>query len=261
VIRIKKPTKAPAVLRNQGKKATQQLCKEYQEDPTAPTKWKFDPGIYAAKPVKDELRKAQHDKCAFCESKISHVAYGDVEHFRPKAGCRQKRKDPLITPGYYWLAYDWRNLLFCCQICNQRNKGHHFPLADAACRARSHLDDIKNEQPLFIHPAEEDPNEFLEFNQEYLRAIDGNPRGKVTIDTLGLNRELIAERRRDVLAELRLLIGVRAEFEREVAQQSNPSWEEQIGKINRHLDRCAADSAEYASMVRAMFKSRARASK
>ena len=58
----------------------------------------------------------------FCESKVSHIAYGDVEHFRPKAGYRQRPEDPLVQPGYYWLAYEWSNLLFCCQLCNQRFK-------------------------------------------------------------------------------------------------------------------------------------------
>ena len=54
--------------------------------------------------VKDALREAQHGKCAFCESKISHIAHGDVEHFRPKAGYRQNPEDPLVQPGYYWLS-------------------------------------------------------------------------------------------------------------------------------------------------------------
>jgi hypothetical protein len=49
----------------------------------------FDGTLYGAVSVKKALRKAQHDKCAFCESKIAHVAYGDVEHFRPKAGVMQ----------------------------------------------------------------------------------------------------------------------------------------------------------------------------
>lgn len=209
VIRIKKPTKAPGVLQTRGKQATRKLCAEFDGDPSVPTRWKFQKSVYAAASVKSALRKAQHDKCAFCESKISHVAYGDVEHFRPKAGFRQKPEDPLAQPGYYWLAYDWTNLLFCCQICNQRQKGNLFPLIDHARRAKSHHDDIKNEQPLFIHPPEEEPQEFLEFHEEYLCATHGNKRGTVTIDVLGLNRELIAERRNDALAVLTALIECR----------------------------------------------------
>ena len=78
-----------------------------------------------------------------------HIAYGDVEHYRPKAGYRQDAEDPLGRPGYYWLAYEWSNLLFCCQICNQRFKRNLFPLVDPARRAETHHDDLSSEQPLF----------------------------------------------------------------------------------------------------------------
>ena len=105
--------------------------------------------------------------------------------FDPKRGIDRDPRDPLVQPGYYWLAYEWSNLLFCCQLCNQRFKRNHFPLADETKRARSHHEDIKNEQPLLIHPAQDDPGMFLEFNEEYLRAINGNQRGKATIEILG----------------------------------------------------------------------------
>ncbi len=192
MIRIKKPKQAPDILRKRGVKAARQFREQYDADPEAHKGWSFDSGIYGAKSVKNALQKAQHDKCAFCESKVSHIAYGDVEHFRPKAGYRQGPNDPLVRPGYYWLAYEWSNLLFCCQLCNQRFKGNHFPLIDDTQRAKSHHDDIKNEQPLFIHPAIEDPSDFLEFDKEYLCAIDDNARGKATIEALGLNRDKLA---------------------------------------------------------------------
>jgi uncharacterized protein (TIGR02646 family) len=260
VIRIKKPTQAPAVLQSRGSKATQQLCAEYDGDPRSRRRWKFDSKLYGAKSVKAALQKAQHDKCAFCESKISHIAYGDVEHFRPKAGYRQKPTEPIRKPGYYWLAYDWTNLLFCCQICNQRNKGNHFPLINDANRARSHHDDIKHEQPLFINPADEDPREFLEFREEYVCATDGNSRGAQTIDVLGLNRELIAERRGDLLAKLKILIVCREQLKAKPGGHPDPLSKNHIAMINAHLERCASDSAEYAAMVRALLKNPMRTS-
>ncbi len=84
----------------------------------------------------------QHDKCAFCESKVSAIAYGDVEHFRPKAGYQQSHDDDLQRPGYYWLAYEWSNLFFSCSICNQQGKRNVFPLANPRRRATCHRDDI-----------------------------------------------------------------------------------------------------------------------
>ena len=254
MIRIKKPIKPPAIFQTKGEKAIKELGEQYDANSDAYKGWTFDSRIYGATSVKTALRKAQHDKCAFCESKVTHIAYGDVEHFRPKAGYRQHLRAPLAQPGYYWLAYDWSNLLFSCQICNQRHKRNYFPLVDAKKRARSHHDDVTEEQPLFIHPAEEDPHEFLEFNEEYLRPIGGNKRGEVTIEVLGLNRELIAERRRDVLAVLQPLIEIRELLASEFAKEPNPKWANQIAAIDGNLNQCTSDSGEYAAMVRALMK-------
>ncbi len=73
--------------------------------------FQFKKSIYANKVVKDALVVAQHSKCAFCESAFLHVAFGAVEHFRPKSGVKQRASDPLSRPGYFWLAYEWSNLL------------------------------------------------------------------------------------------------------------------------------------------------------
>ena len=89
--------------------------------------------------------------------------------------------------------------LFCCQLCNQTVQGQPLPARRRHSAGESHHDDIESEEPLLINPAIEDPASFLEFDEEYVRAIDGNPRGKATIEILGLNREEIVEKRRDVL--------------------------------------------------------------
>jgi uncharacterized protein (TIGR02646 family) len=255
VIWIDKPTKAPGILRDRGVKAARQFCEQYDTDPEAYKGWIFDSGLYGSKSVKNALQKAQYGKCAFCESKVSHIAYGDVEHFRPKAGYRQGPDDPLVRPGYYWLAYEWSNVLFCCQLCNQRFKGNQFPLLDATQRAKSHHDDMKNEQPLFIHPAIEDPSMFLEFRAEYLRATGGNLRGKATIEVLGLNREELVELRRDVLRPIKALINCRALIANQFAADPQPVSAEMLAEIDAQLIQCARDSAQYAAMVRAALGS------
>jgi 5-methylcytosine-specific restriction endonuclease McrA len=73
------------------------------------------------KKAKAQLKAETFGKCAYCEAPTSTVAYGDVEHFRPKS-------------VYWWLAYCYDNYLFSCQICNQQYKRHHFPLRDGAER-------------------------------------------------------------------------------------------------------------------------------
>ena len=146
------------------------------------------------------------EECAFCESKIGHVAYGDVEHFRPKAGFRQRPTDPLTKPGYYWLAYEWANLLLSCQICNQRHKRNLFPLQAPEARARSHRDDVGRERPLLIDPSKADPERHISFRSEVAYAVEGSVLGKTTIEALGLNREVLRERRMELLVKLEDLI-------------------------------------------------------
>ena len=112
-------------------------------------KFTFSDSIYNHETVKEALILAQHGKCCFCEMKIADE--GDVEHFRPKSGYRQRTGDRLGRPGYYWLAYEWSNLLLACSSCNQRFKRNLFPLADPSQRAESHAADINLEEPLLIN--------------------------------------------------------------------------------------------------------------
>ena len=99
MIHIQKPNAAPRILRNRGVTQTDADEAAYDgapQDYRSGTKtFQFNRDIYAAKSVKNALLKAQHDKCCFCEAKVTHVAYGDVEHFRPKADFRQNPNDPL----------------------------------------------------------------------------------------------------------------------------------------------------------------------
>lgn len=86
MIRIKKSDEAPEVLRRRGIPATGELCDQIDADPGAHRSFEFDGRIYGHRSVKDALRKAQHDKCALCESKVTHIAYGDVEPRFPWPG-------------------------------------------------------------------------------------------------------------------------------------------------------------------------------
>src|SRR3989338_502809 len=54
---------------------------------------------------KAALSAASFDKCVYCESKVSHVYYGDVEHIKPKS----------VYPD---LEFVWENLGYVCARCN-----------------------------------------------------------------------------------------------------------------------------------------------
>jgi hypothetical protein len=73
-----------------------------------------------------------HGKCAYCETHIEGFL-GDAEHFRPKGRVSVKSEDgdtkiimvvdenneEIAHPGYFWLAYNWKNLLPSCELCNR----------------------------------------------------------------------------------------------------------------------------------------------
>ena len=74
------------------------------------------------KPAKAQLLAETGDKCAYCEASISTVAFGDVDHYRPKS-------------SYWWLAYCYDNYLASCQLCNQRFKKEAFPIQNRKMRS------------------------------------------------------------------------------------------------------------------------------
>ena len=235
----------PDILTSKGVAATNQLKADFDN---GTIKFEIDPKIYGDKSVKEKLSELQNNKCCFCESKIGHISYGDVEHFRPKGGWVQEN-ETINTPGYYWLAYHWDNLLLSCSICNQRHKKNHFPLLPNSKRALNHNCSIVDEQPIFIHPVTENPENFIEFNEEVAVSID-DMRGKTTIEKLGLNRPLLNEERKsklDKIKDIYILSQNTPVFPPEIKQTA-------ISIISSYFEESKKDETEYASMLRSFFR-------
>lgn len=258
MIRIIRPPSPPAILLRRGRQATEALQEAFD---AAPDKYlsgeltfgeDFDARIYGAPSVKDALRAMQHRKCAFCESSFGHVAYGDVEHFRPKSGYNQRVEEPLGRPGYYWLAYDWDNLFFSCQLCTQRFKQNLFPLENPQQRARSHHEDILLEKPLLLNPAIHEPADFLSFHRETVYPINKNPLAQTTIEILGLNRDELIERRRLHLRSIYWLAELRQIYaERMATAAAPPNLQAQFEQLNRDWESLTHETAEFSAMARA----------
>jgi len=244
VIRIRKPDAAPQILGDRGAALTAELCSKVD----AGERPSFDRDVYGAAEVKQALGAAQHDKCCFCESKLGHAQFGDVEHFRPK-GSAQQRADAQPTKGYYWLAYTWENLYLSCAVCNQRHKRGLFPLVNPDRRVTSHHEsaDLEAEQPLFVDPGNEDPMAFIEFRREYATAVEGNVRGSETIEALQLNRPALVERRRERRQDLLAWMIVLAATIRSGLPEDERY---RVMKVLETVIAKAADSGEYASMTR-----------
>jgi uncharacterized protein (TIGR02646 family) len=258
MIRIRKPRQGPEILRKRGREETRHLCQAFDAEAAAyrsgGKRFEFDQSLYGATSVKSALRKAQHDKCTFCESKITLIAYGDVEHFRPKAGFVQQEGDTLSRPGYYWLAYAWSNLFLACPLCNQRFKRNVFPLRDPTRRARSHHDEITEEEPLLIDPSSIDPEKHIRWQREYPEAIVGSQEGQATIDLLGLQRAELAEFRRQHLRTLTFLREALLEYRQQRrARPLSASARSFLRRLEIRIQELTRDDAPYAAMTRAYF--------
>ena len=142
--------------------------------PQCPNKYALEAGNFKHPENKAALRNASFDKCMYCESKVTHIDYGDVEHIKPKS------KFPDLT-------YEWSNLGYACGRCNRSGKG----------------DKYDND---FIDPYQDDPENYLFPSGSIIFAREGNKRGEITIDFVKLNRPELLEKRTYRLEKIRPLI-------------------------------------------------------
>jgi uncharacterized protein (TIGR02646 family) len=207
MVRITKTPEGPKGLTTKGAAAQKLVCADYDACPKdyntgRKTLPKSRNGIYGSSAVKQMLMKAHHNKCCYCEQVFGAPRDLAVEHFRPKSGARQARRGKeTYHPGYYWLAYDWDNLLLSCHECNSTYKQILFPLVNPKRRARSHHKNIALERPLFVHPALQDPRDHIRFHEDSPKHL--TEIGRVTIEEIGLDRPLLREARLKELKRLR----------------------------------------------------------
>jgi 5-methylcytosine-specific restriction endonuclease McrA len=142
-----------------------------------------------------------HGKCVYCESPLRVDGWDQLDHFRPKKAVLGINRKPveigkLRHPGYYWLAYDWQNLVPSCAICNQQ-KGAIFPLLHGSRHALT-PEDVGSELPVLIHPALE--TEKPETHFEYVPKTGAlklkTERARAIDEIVKLNREGLFDARR-----------------------------------------------------------------
>jgi len=146
--------------------------------PDCPNESALSSGNYKHPDNKNVLKNASHDKCMYCESKISHVYYGDIEHIKPKS-------------KYPSLKYEWSNLGFVCSKCNGIKKDEYL------------------EDTPYINPYEEEPTDHLLALGAFIMQKRGSERGEITISEelgIGLNRTQLLEKRNERLKSIQKAI-------------------------------------------------------
>jgi hypothetical protein len=141
--------------------------------PNCPHPDALDNGNYKHHLNKQALKEASSDKCMYCESKISHIDFAHVEHFKPKA----EDKFPE-------LEFEWTNLGYACPKCNN-NKSDKF----------------HNGSP-YIDPYSEEPSEYFLAHGTWLFVKQGCERADLSIRDIGLNRPELLEKRLEKITEI-----------------------------------------------------------
>ena len=167
---------------------------------------------YRHEGIKNVLVEMFAGKCAYCESKILHIDYGDIEHFKPKSKYPKE-------------AVKWENLLLSCKRCNSAAyKGDKFP--------------SQSEGGLLVNPCDDEPNDHFrfEFDKEMQLAIviGKTKRGETSEKIYGLNKPDLLKQRSTQIRRLVLLAAYYATDER----------------VKNVLDEAAEGTSEYAAFAR-----------
>ncbi len=218
------------------------------------------------KKAKPRLLAETGGKCAYCEAPTHEVAFGDVEHYRPKS-------------VYWWLAYSYDNYLASCQLCNQKFKGARFPVKNAKMKAptvrrNSNINTLKAkagalgpnplnpadiaafdqrheaERPLLLNPYVDAPEQFFAWSADgALREVELTPRTprqadfvKAAEKNLGLNRPQLRRARYREFEKYRTF---RLVLE---TVPNMPATTRQ--ELRRTIEEMQAEDAPYAGMIR-----------
>jgi hypothetical protein len=154
-------------------------------------------------------------KCAYCEVLLGPGnRAGQLDHYRPKGSVRTARGQPVSVtwhkkpsprphPGYYWLAYEFTNLVPVCAACNNRTsdldgsvagKRDWFPMAKDEYSVTPGGEIA--EDPLLLNPWYDDPTDHMLFAFESGRIVPTSDKGEATVELLGLNSDALVQARR-----------------------------------------------------------------
>lgn len=145
----------------------------------APTKEEKERAVskYQHEDIKNALVEMCHSKCVYCESKLSHITYGDIDHFKPKSIYPEK-------------AVEWENLLLSCEICNRTFKK-------------------ETDDPKLINPTKDEPKDHFHFDfdprTKLANILGKTESGKFTESCLELNRYNLIIQRSSLIHKLILL--------------------------------------------------------
>ncbi len=214
MIKLKKGPK-PKILINNAERWTEEYCEclDNNEKPSSTVA-----NRYNCPEIKDALEDETHGKCAYCESYIKHISYGDIEHILPKN--KDARPDLYVT---------WSNLTLSCEICNRSGKGTYY-----------------NTKIPLINPYIDNPEDHFVEMKALIKEIPGDQRAKTTIETLRLNRAGLIERRKERIDSIKMLLDLWKTLNEPKSDREKDMKE----KLENQLRKEVAEDKEYISTVK-----------
>ena len=135
-----------------------------------PTRWKHHE-------IRDALRQETSERCAYCEGRITHVTYDEIEHIFPKA----HRPD---------LVVQWLNLTLACPRCNNEKRDYYEPTA-----------------PL-VHPYDDSPETHIHFRGSLALPAPGDEKGRRTIAKMRLYRAELTQARETRISQIHQMLEI-----------------------------------------------------
>ncbi|MDE0302182.1 MAG: HNH endonuclease signature motif containing protein [Gammaproteobacteria bacterium] len=123
--------------------------------------------------IKQAIRVETFEKCAYCESKVSHVHPGETDHILPVS----RRPDLVVS---------WDNLTYVCTECNRRKSDYY-----------------SEAEPL-VNPYVDQPNDHLIFYGPMV--LHKDDKGLRTSRKIELSRVELFERKQEKIETLNFLI-------------------------------------------------------
>jgi len=150
-------------------------------------------------------------RCMYCEGRYAGGHFDDAEHYRPKNSVTENRIE--VHHGYYWLVYEWHNLLLACKKCNsshpdrwrlqekasQLGKLCEFPITGKRVTKPSADPDrweeeLEAEGALLLHPYYDPPDKhFVARAGGFIASL--SDQGEFTIKVCDLNRKELCDDR------------------------------------------------------------------
>lgn len=217
MIKLKKGPE-PKILIDNAEKWTEEYrkCLDNNEKPSSTIA-----NRYNRSEIKSALEEETHGKCAYCESYIKDISYGDVEHILPKN--KDARPDLYVT---------WSNLTLSCEICNRSGKGTYY-----------------NTKIPLINPYVDNPEDHFVEMKAFIKEIPGDQRAKTTIEILKLNRAGLVERRKERIDSIEFLLDLWKSLNKAESNRENNIRNELEKQIRKEV----TEDKEYLSTVKSFL--------